>query len=185
MLDVRSSLLETGLADDRFHVTDYLGDCAYPDHRAEKDKAERYVAYVVAAMDRGDATQLPTTCATTCARCFGSDELDLASADADLFERQVRFAALQRGLDDALYRRPSLPMGKEGVACSSPARALAEPPVTRGLRRFGSGDRDPKRAGGRPGRRAGPVPPRSTPTLVRWASARTAWLQPTAARVPG
>jgi hypothetical protein len=61
MLDVRSPLLETGLADDRFHVTDYVGDGAYPDHRAEKDKAERYVAYVVAAMDRGDATQLPTT----------------------------------------------------------------------------------------------------------------------------
>ena len=49
-LDVRSPLLETGLADDRFHVTDCMGDGGYPDHRAEKDKAERYVAYVVAAM---------------------------------------------------------------------------------------------------------------------------------------
>jgi hypothetical protein len=54
-LDVRSPLLEAGLADDRSHVTDYMGDGAYPDRRAEKDKAERYVAHVVAAMDRGDA----------------------------------------------------------------------------------------------------------------------------------
>jgi hypothetical protein len=87
-LDARSPLLAKGLADDRFHVTDYMGDGAHPDRRAEKDKAERYVAYVVAAMDCGDATQLPTTCATTWGRCFGSDELDLASADADLFERR-------------------------------------------------------------------------------------------------
>lgn len=76
----------------------------------EKDKAERHVAYVVGATVAVDAMQLPTTCA----RCSASDEPDLASADADPFERQVGFAALQRGLDDALYRRPSLPMVRRG-----------------------------------------------------------------------
>jgi len=57
-LAIGSALLSTGLADNRFHVTDYMGDGAYPGHRAEKDEAEHYVAAVVDAMGRGDAVDL-------------------------------------------------------------------------------------------------------------------------------
>jgi hypothetical protein len=110
-LDVRSPLLETGLADDRFHVTDYLGDGAYPARRAEKDKAERYVAYVVAAMDRGDAN---ATAHHLRAMFRVGRARPVERRSLDRFERQVRFAALQRGVDDALYRRPSLPMLRKG-----------------------------------------------------------------------
>ena len=42
-LNIGSALVENGLADDRFHVTDYIRDGAYPGHRAEKDEAEEYV----------------------------------------------------------------------------------------------------------------------------------------------
>lgn len=57
-LNIGSALVENGLADDRFHVTDYIRDGAYPGHRAEKDEAEEYVAAVVDAMAREDAPGL-------------------------------------------------------------------------------------------------------------------------------
>ena len=57
-LDLSSPLVQTGLAKDRFHVTQYMRDGLYPEHRAEKDEAEAYVASVIAAIDRGEATQL-------------------------------------------------------------------------------------------------------------------------------
>lgn len=102
-LAVGSPLLQTGLADDRFHVTDYMSDGGYPGHRSEKEEAEGYVALVVAAMDRGDASQLADDLHHYLCAMFPPDELKQASADAALFARQVGFAALQRAVDEALY----------------------------------------------------------------------------------
>lgn len=102
-LAVGSPLLQTGLADDRFHVTDYMGDGGYPGHRSEKEEAEGYVALVVAAMDRGVASQLADDLRHYLRAMFPPDELERASADAALFARQVGFAALQRAVDQALY----------------------------------------------------------------------------------
>lgn len=49
-IDTDSPLLQTGLADDRFHLTDYMGDRDYPGHRAQKEEAEHYVGAVVDAL---------------------------------------------------------------------------------------------------------------------------------------
>lgn len=141
-LDVRSPLLQTGLADDRFHVTDYMGDGAYPGHRAEKDEAERYVASVVAAMDRGEAPQLPDDVRHYLRAMFPPDELELASAEADLFARQVGFAALQRAVDEALYeledRSFEAPTAADPVFARSPS--LFERVTKDGLVRLRRGD---------------------------------------------
>ncbi len=46
-IEVQSSaLLRAAIAENRFHVTDYLGDGEYPDHRVEKDEVEAFVAQV-------------------------------------------------------------------------------------------------------------------------------------------
>jgi len=63
-----------GLAEARFHVTDFMGDGEYPAHRAEQDEAERYVASIAAALGRGKAKALAgesTTCAVRCSRACG------------------------------------------------------------------------------------------------------------------
>ncbi len=61
------------------------------------------MARVVAAMDRGDASQLADDLRHYLRAMFSPDELKQASADAALFARQVGFAALQRAVDEALY----------------------------------------------------------------------------------
>jgi hypothetical protein len=102
-LDLSSPLVQTGLAQDRFRMTQYMRDGAYPERRAEKDEAEAYVASVIAAIDRGEATQLVDELQYYLRAMFLPDELQLASDDSRLFVRQVGFAALQRAVDDALY----------------------------------------------------------------------------------
>jgi hypothetical protein len=102
-LDLSSPLVQTGLAEDRFHVTQYMRDGLYQEHRAEKDEAEAYVASVIAAIDRGEATQLVDELQHYLRAMFLPDELELASNDFRLLVRQVGFTALQRAVDDALY----------------------------------------------------------------------------------
>lgn len=102
-LDIDSPLLRAGIADDRFHVTDFMGDGAYPEHRAEKDEAEAYVALVVAAIVGGRAANLADDLALYLQAMFPPEELDRGRQDAALGARQIGFAALQRALGDALY----------------------------------------------------------------------------------
>ncbi len=77
-LDTDSPLLQTGLADDRFHVTDYMGDGGYPGHRAEKDEAEEYVAAIVGALGRGEAPELATELRHYLRAMFPPEELQEA-----------------------------------------------------------------------------------------------------------
>lgn len=138
--------MQTGLSDDRFHVTDYMGSGDYPCHRAEKKEAEDYVAGVVDAIGRGDAPELAAELRRYLGAMFPRDEIQTADGDRDLRTRQIGFAALQRALDNALYeleersfdapaptdpvfaRCPSLPdrLTKDGLVRLQPGDVLDE-----------------------------------------------------------
>lgn len=98
-----SALVAIGLAEDRFHVTNFMGDGEYPAHRAEKDEAERYVAWVVAALAHGEANALAGELKPYLRAMFPPDELRAGETNPALAARQIGFAALQRAVDDALY----------------------------------------------------------------------------------
>jgi hypothetical protein len=97
-----SALLRRGLAEDRWHVTDYLRDGRYPAHRAEKDEAERYVACVLEAIAAGQLTTLLGEVEHYLPAMFPPQELAAAKREGG-FERLVAFARLQRTLDEALW----------------------------------------------------------------------------------
>jgi len=96
-----SALMRRSLSDDRFHVADYMGDGAYPDHRLEKDEAEAYVALVVGALNAGRLPRLEDELARYLRAMFPPAELTTARQSGS-FDRLVGFAQLQRALDDAV-----------------------------------------------------------------------------------
>jgi hypothetical protein len=102
-LELRSSpLLRRGLAEDRWHVTDYLRDGAYPAHRAEKDEAEHYVRGALEAIAAGQLGALLSEVEHYLPAMFAPQELAAAKREGR-FERLVAFAKLQRALDEALW----------------------------------------------------------------------------------
>lgn len=97
-----SALLRRGLAEDRWHVTDYLRDGAYPAHRAEKDEAEHYVRGALEAIAAGQLGALLGDVEHYLPAMFAPEELAAAKREGR-FERLVAFAKLQRALDEALW----------------------------------------------------------------------------------
>jgi hypothetical protein len=92
-------LLRRAIAEDRFDVTDYLGDGPYDGFRAEKDEVERRVSDLGRQLDGGDMDL------DIVDRYLGhmvpQDALATARADGSL-ARLRAFVALQHELDDAL-----------------------------------------------------------------------------------
>jgi hypothetical protein len=95
-----SALLQTAMAEDRFHVADYLRSGDYPCHGAEKNEAEAFVAEVERILNEEGAELITDELLGYLRAMFPSDELE-AARTANQFDRLVAFAVLQRALDDA------------------------------------------------------------------------------------
>lgn len=141
-LQFGSTLFATAVAEDRFHVTEYLADGGFAAHRAQKDEVERYVAQVVAAIERGDADHLSKDLEQYLRAMFPPDELAIAESEPALAMRQIGFAALQRAVDDALYEMeqrsfdPPSPEDRVLVRCAPLRQRLTKD----GLVRLQAGD---------------------------------------------
>jgi hypothetical protein len=79
-----SPLLRRAVAEDRFHVTDFLSDGAYDAFRAEKDEVERHVAAVIRALEHGAADLDLPVLGEYLRHMIPPDEIRVAAADGTL-----------------------------------------------------------------------------------------------------
>ena len=94
-----SPLLRRAIAEDRFHVTDYLGEGSYDGFRPEKDEVERRVAELGRHLHNGDMDL--DIVERDLGHMIPPDEIAAARANGSV-GRLLAFAALQHELGSAL-----------------------------------------------------------------------------------
>jgi hypothetical protein len=96
-----SPLFRAALAQDRFHVTDFMEEGDYPGAEREKAEAEAYVAAAEEVLAGPQGTGLRQALEQYLTHIFPPDEIAAAQRTGRL-SRQYGFAALQMAVDDAL-----------------------------------------------------------------------------------